>query len=118
MAQVAFPKLKILLISSSTVIQDIISSSIDIVKGVSELALNVLFNKNFELTAQQKTSLKKYKPILEKLADSNISLRIKQRLLIKQGKKVILTLLRVTLPYLAQHVQGDGSGSTDGVAAS
>lgn len=113
MAQLVYAKLKVLLISSPPVVEDLISSSTDIVKGVSELALNVLYNKHFVLTAQQKRNLKKYKPILKKLADSKISVLTKQRLLVKRGKKVIPVLLRVALPYLVQNVQGNGAGTSD-----
>lgn len=111
MAHAALDKLKILLISKPIVIKEIISADIAVVKGLSELALNALYNENIILSKEQKKQLKKYKPLLGKLADRKLSITTKQRYLLKQGQPLVPILLQAILPYLQNGKSGDGSGS-------
>jgi hypothetical protein len=115
MAELALSKLKILLISTPSVSRNLIATDIGLVKGICELALNILYNEDIILIQQLKNSLKKHKSVLEKLAKPKSSLTSKQKILLKQAQKLLPILLQATLPYLNDYVKGVHFGSNNGM---
>jgi hypothetical protein len=71
----------------------------ELVKTISECVLNVL-RDNLQLSACQKKRLRKFKGPLRALADKNVSLPAKKRILNQRGG-FLVPLLGAILPTLA-----------------
>lgn len=66
---------------------------------VREICLNLLLG-NIDLTLFEREKLKKYKAALRKLADPQTSLRVKSKLILGGGSRILKELLPPTLRRL------------------
>lgn len=108
-------RLKLLLISDSLVLRQVISQETKVARALTECVYNLLHNQDIQLSAQEKTKFKKYKSSFLKLLKGTAESR-RRLLTSKTFLPIIPVVLQVVLPYLNDGVKGDDFGAFGRVA--
>ena len=101
----ALPLLKLLLEANPKLKKAIIKyATPDVVKAISEIALNMLKGV-IKLTSNQKHRLSRYKKEFHTLGKKGISIKKKRKLLVQKGGGAGLAiLLPIAISYLSRHL--------------
>lgn len=73
----------------------------DLIKAVSEVSYNILYNKEISLTEGEKVSIRPHESTLLLLASKSTSIYRKRQILIQIGDKFVQTLLKIALTWLS-----------------
>ncbi len=87
----------------------------DLVKLITDIAYNLLYNRSLPLEAEQRVSLRKHKHILRQLAIGPGSVEQKRKLLRKKGHILLPELVK---PVLDKLVYGDDQQRTNSISKS